>query len=341
MDGLLDVLRDGLVRCDAVGRRLGVGVSGGADSVALLLGLCEVRETFDLELVVLHLDHRLRSTSTADAGWVESLANDLETECRIGVVDVRRLASERNVGFEEAARDARYAFFADAAEVEHCDGVAVAHTADDQAETVLHHLLRGTGLPGLRGMPLTRPLANGVPLVRPLLKATRSQVERYLAERGRSHLEDETNASSEFTRNRIRTELLPLLERDFNPNVRAALRRLAWQAAEVTEIVDEQAAALLHAAIRQSNDDESSATAEGRDGHEVVRIGIAPFATASDHLVRAAFVELWRRRNWPRRGMGFVDWQRLVDIIREGGAASLHGGIDARRRNEQIVLRRT
>jgi tRNA(Ile)-lysidine synthase len=312
-----------------------VAVSGGADSVALLRGLSALAGgEAGVEPVVAHLDHGLRAESAADAEWVVALAEGLGLDSVLWKTDVARTAAEKGLGIEEAARRVRYDFLAAAADSRRCTAVAVAHTADDQVETVLHHVVRGTGLSGLRGMPRERPLVHSVRpdlrtrLVRPLLGVARAEIEAYLAALGQPFLVDATNRDPAFTRNRIRSELLPLLEESFNPRVREALLRLASQASEAVAVVDGLAATLLDAALVES---ESPGT---------VRLDVAAFASAPEHVARAALVELWRRRDWPRQGMGASDWQRLLEVIRDGGAVMLAGGIEGRRRGNVLVVRR-
>lgn len=316
----LDVLRCRLDRL-ACGGRILLAVSGGADSVALLRGTVEVAEAGRVEPVVAHLDHGLREESADDAACVRALAGSLGLECHVERRDVAALAEERGTGLEETARDVRYEFLRATAEHTGCEAVALAHTADDQAETVLHHVLRGTGLAGLRGMPRERPLGDRWRIVRPLLDVTRAEVEAYLGEIGQDFREDGSNADERFTRNRLRSRLLPLLETEFNPNVRTALLRLAKQADDASAVVDELATAWLRCTVVAESDEKVTLDLSG-DTLEV-----------HDHVLRTAFVALWRRRGWRRQRMGFADWQRLVDVARAGGAVSLPGGVTGRRRS--------
>ena len=213
-----------------------VAVSGGADSVALLRGLADV---FAGRLVVAHFDHGLRgSESEADAAFVRELAAQLRLTC---VVERwhRQPANEKNL--EAAARSARYTWLAKVARNEKLRVVATGHTASDQAETVLFHLLRGTGLTGLRGIARRRKLDGNLELIRPLLDAGRSDVERYLKALDQRWRDDSSNVNRRFARNRIRHDLLPLLARDFNPRVAQALARLgreaqSWRRAQLSGI---------------------------------------------------------------------------------------------------------
>jgi tRNA(Ile)-lysidine synthase len=202
-------------------RQIGVAVSGGADSVCLLHVLVELAPRWDLSLAVLHLDHRLRGEeSRADAVFVLGMA------CRLGLPVMAREANLAGGNVEGAARQARLEFFREAIASGAVERVAVGHTRSDQAETVLFRLLRGSGTPGLAGVRPVR--SDGI--VRPLIEVERGEVEAHLREREIPWREDSTNSSRQFTRNRIRHELLPQLAREWNPEIAAALARTAEQA---------------------------------------------------------------------------------------------------------------
>jgi tRNA(Ile)-lysidine synthase len=229
-----------------------VGVSGGADSIALLHGLRALGRDHDhpLRLHVAHLHHGIRGADAdADAAFVESLAADLGLPCIRDHVDIPKLHAREPGSREELARRERYRFFERAAARCGADHIAVGHHADDQAETVLHRIVRGTGLRGLAGMAPVRTLrgVEGCRLVRPLLCVTRKEILAYLESGGMAYRTDATNADRDLTRNRIRGELLPELARDYNPRVRAALVRLAEQAGGAYAFIDATAIKTLAA----------------------------------------------------------------------------------------------
>lgn len=189
-----------------------VGVSGGADSVALLHLLAE--QGFR-ELVVCHLDHGLRGEESAgDAEFVEKLAAELGFPCEIGRADVPQLMAQRGESMETAARNARHAFFAECAEKFHCPRILLAHHADDQAETVLWNLLRGSrGLKGMREVQrFTTESGAELEFIRPLLLIHHSELVAWLNLRGKCWREDASNAEALVTRNRLRHEVMPLLD---------------------------------------------------------------------------------------------------------------------------------
>jgi tRNA(Ile)-lysidine synthase len=212
------------------GERVGVAVSGGADSVALLRGLLELRADFGIVLSVVHLHHGIRGEEAdADAQFVTDLAKGFDLPLHLEHADVPAHQRTRKLSLETAARNLRYVFFRRLLESDACDKIATAHTLDDQAETVLLRLLRGTGTRGLAAIP---PFRNATPelaarIVRPMLGITRSEIEAYLHSLNEPWREDSTNADPKHLRNRVRHQLLPLLEREYNPALRHALVNLA------------------------------------------------------------------------------------------------------------------
>lgn len=284
-----------------------VGVSGGADSVALLRGLAALNLARPGRLTAAHLNHQLRgAASTADREFVEGLCKRLGIDCHTGLWQAKdspagSSSGRQPDGVEAAARSARYEFLQSTAERLGFRYVATAHTADDQAETVLHHVVRGTGLAGLAGMSRARPLGEAVTLIRPMLAFRRSDVIEYLDALGQTYCEDETNRDPTFTRNRIRHELLPMIARDCNPRVIDSLVRLSAQAAEAQAVIDGFVANLSAQSIK-------------RREPGVVEIALAPLAAVPRHLVRELLRTAWREQNWPLQAMGFDEWELLASM---------------------------
>jgi tRNA(Ile)-lysidine synthase len=209
------------------GDRVAVAVSGGADSVALLCVLLELRSELGIVLAVAHFNHQLRGdASDADEQFVSGLARDHDLQFFAGRADVREYATANKRSIEHAARCLRYQWLMKVACEQRFEAVATAHTRDDQAETVLMKFFRGAGTRGLAGIHALL-VRDGARIVRPLLETSRAEVERYLASRNQPWREDESNLDHRLVRNRIRHELLPLLERDYNPNLRELLNESA------------------------------------------------------------------------------------------------------------------
>ena len=210
------------------GDRIGLGVSGGADSVAMLRIFAELRTRLGIAVHVLHFHHQLRGTEAdEDERFVKALAQEFQLDFESGRADVAGEARLHGWNVEDAARRLRYQFFSSVAEARSLNRVAVAHTANDQAETVLLHLLRGTGLTGLAGIYPAAGL-----IVRPLLEFRREELREFLSNLKQSWREDASNQDTSRMRARIRHQLIPLLLRDFDPAAVTRLSRLAKHALE-------------------------------------------------------------------------------------------------------------
>lgn len=341
MHVLLEKLAAEIKQHRLTGRRLLLAVSGGADSVALLRGCLALRSPAvpkkpgfcdrpeqTLDLHVAHLNHQLRGdASRADAEWVRATCEVLSVPVTIGEIDVAAEARQTGIGIEEAARAARYRFLKETARRYGYTEIAVAHTADDQVETIFHHILRGTGLTGLRGMPAARELGDGLQLVRPLLTVSRVEVLDYLASLAQEYRDDASNADETYTRNKIRRQLLPQLTAEYNPHLRGALLRLGQQAAEVQQTISTLAGELLNEALDHCSPDECTLHWKRLLGHP-------------KHIVREAFSQLWRKQGWPRQKMDFDHWDRLVETAWHGRATTLPGNIAAHREGLLVLLRR-
>jgi tRNA(Ile)-lysidine synthase len=282
-----------------------VAVSGGPDSVALLRALAASKNRGGRpgRIVVGHFNHRLRPQADDDAIFVTALAKRLSLPLELGEADVATLAADRGDGIEAAARDARYAFLRQVAEFKGARYVVTGHTADDQVETVLFNVLRGTGLAGLAGIPRVRQLGPAVTLIRPLLAVRRCEVVAYLQDIEQEFCVDPSNASAEFTRNRLRQELLPQLRREFNPDIDGAIGRLAQLAGDAQRVIEKLAEELL---------DRCVSCAGSTTNNDGCIVNTPPLATADRHLVREMFVMLWRRLDWPSQSMGFAEWDLLA-----------------------------
>src|SRR5689334_23247651 len=242
-----------------------VAVSGGADSTALLLAIAELKAHHKLYtgVVVAHLDHHLRKSSSKDAKWVADLAAKLGFRSVIGRAKVLDDAAETNDNLEQAARKARYAFLERTAKRVSANYILTGHTMDDQAETVLMRLMRGSASPGLGGMEALRPLAknSSIKLVRPLLWARRVETEAYCRLRKTEFLSDEMNDDLSFVRVKVRKQLLPLMQ-SFNNRIVEAISRTATQLREDGAVlVNDSDALLQRAAVSNEGDGETKTPA--------------------------------------------------------------------------------
>jgi tRNA(Ile)-lysidine synthase len=285
-----------------------VGVSGGADSVCLLHVLAKWRKRLGIKLHIAHLNHQLRGAeSEADAEYVSNLAGSLGIPITVDRQDVAAYRIKRNCSIEEAARELRYAFLGRVAREVGAHRIAIGHTKDDQVETILMHILRGTGITGLCGLAPCLPLAydsegmslpasspslpasppslrakrSNLLVIRPLLDITREETASYCQEHQLEPRIDSSNLSPSFFRNRLRLHLLPLL-RQYNPSIDQALLRLADIAKEDNAFIEQQASGLWDKVARQENN------AIYLDKKQVAGLPIA----LQRHLLRAALTQL-------------------------------------------------
>jgi tRNA(Ile)-lysidine synthase len=307
-----------------------VGVSGGPDSLALLHLLDSSWAPGPKQIVAAHLNHGLREAADREAEFVAQECSARGLPYRVERVDVAGLAREEGQSLEEAGRTARYRFLAKVARQHGAHCVAVGHTADDQAETVLMHFVRGTGLAGLRGMlPVTGlPDAPEYLLVRPLLSVTRREVERYCREHELSPLYDPSNEDLSFFRNRLRHELLPLLEQ-YNPQIKERLRHTATVVAADYE--------LLQTLRREAWEDVLMAS-----GDDWLRVDLQAWRALPLSLRRSTLRHaVWALRS-SLRDVAFKPIElarRVADQGEVGAQASLPGGLELVLEYEAWILK--
>jgi len=311
------------------GDRVGVAVSGGADSVALLLLLEELREKLGVVLSVVHLNHKLRGkASDADEEFVAKLAAKQGLEFHAASVRVAKIAKKERANLEDASRRARYDYFRSLVDSGTLRRIAVAHTADDQAETVLAHILRGTGLTGLGGI---HPVAG--PIIRPLLKIRRAELRVYLRAKKQKWREDATNRDTTRTRARIRRKLLPLLEKQFQPAIVEHLSTLADLAREDESFFEEVVAKRATQLVLNDS-----------DGLRIAATDLLkPWTSAeeahalSKRLVRHIFKSLKPRSG--QLGAGHV--KAVLELARHGQSGAslfLPGGVEVRKERDALVF---
>ena len=367
LDRVLETIRrhDLLPRLESASQPLEpvvVGVSGGPDSVALACALHGFASQRKLAVapVVAHLHHGLREAGAdTDQVFVENLAARLGLPCEVGRADTRAEAETQGVGIEEAARNARRAFLADVAQRRGAKKVALAHHASDRVETVLFHILRGTGIEGLATLRPRAPLMpeEGIEIVRPLIDVSRTQVLAFLEATGRDWREDETNTSHAYTRNRLRHELLPALREGFNPKVDEALVRLSDQATAASDVLTDVLDDVWRQIVRETpgspepdaSEPDASEPDAGASGH-VPHLGPRTLVIDADDFeplrpwLQGAIV----RRAVERLGGGLkhMSAERTREVVAAllsktvAGPVDLPGGLVAERRRRVIRIGR-
>ena len=296
------------------GMRVLAAVSGGADSVCLLVTLAGYRSQIDFSLSVVHVEHGLRGEeSLEDAQYVRKLCEALKVPFYLESVDAKRVAKERHLSVEEAARSLRYEAFYKVARKLQADRIAVAHNENDQAETVLLQLLRGTGPQGLTGIP---PVRGNI--VRPLLDTPRRDIERYIAEHELAYVTDETNGDTAYARNRLRLEIWPELE-GINP-------RAAEHIACTADILRRENAYLDALAAERLR-----STGTGVDCEALL---------AAPEALRPRMLRLLLDRlPTGRKDLGAVHLAALEQLAAGEGALSLPEGVEAVCRGGVLTLR--
>jgi tRNA(Ile)-lysidine synthase len=347
---LQDVIRrSGLIR---EGDRVGVAVSGGADSVALLLLLIAIQKKLGITLCVLHFNHKLRGRAAdSDEKFVSTLAHKYKLPFHSAAAAVKSIAKNDRANLEATARRLRYAFFSECASAHHLDKIAVAHTADDQAETVLAHILRGSGLAGLGGI---HPRVEKI--VRPLLSVSRADLRLYLKAHKRSWREDATNCDTTKMRARIRKKLIPLLQKEFQPRVVEHLASLSSHAREddalLNDLADERLRVSLEiipggARIRIAEllpgnvQEEVFARIEDRSPEQAASTGL------SGRLVRLLVSRIKRahagnaKNNSAVGEFSALHVRQVLELARHGKTGSslpLPGNIEVRRHRDALVF---
>ena len=244
------------------GDRILVALSGGPDSVMLLSVLMSIKDEYDLTIEAFHLNHQLRKNAADDEKFAMDLCNEYGIYCTTMIADIQQIADKKSCSVEQAGRDERYRLLDLTLQKRNLNKIATAHHADDQIETMIMRMIRGTGIAGLSGIPIRRD-----EIIRPLLFLTKEEINRYLKEYGLSFVIDETNKEDSFFRNRVRNHIVPLLEKE-NPNIHESFQRLAQIAQNAHRFIEVSANEIPiglideQAVIRYSDISESEVTVQ-------------------------------------------------------------------------------
>ncbi|MDR2757072.1 MAG: tRNA lysidine(34) synthetase TilS [Planctomycetaceae bacterium] len=305
-----------------------VAVSGGADSMSLLHFLAQY-ESHPKRLAAAHVNHCLRGEeSDADADFVRHSVAGYGLQYFEHRIAPEEWNTNKYGSLEAAARKIRYDFLTRTAEHIGFRYVATAHSADDQTETVLHRMIRGTGISGLAGITKMRQLNPAVTLIRPLLNIRRYDIIAYLEKLGKPFRTDSTNSKNHFTRNRIRNLLLPILRKEFNPKVDDAIERFAYLAAENAEVLDELIDEIFEKAILQQTPNEIILDSSKLQSYQI-------------STLREFFVRLWKRKGWSMRHLGFEQWELFVAFFCSAtGRYEMRGSVIAEHNGKHFILRR-
>ena len=279
-----------------------VAVSGGPDSVCLLrvLAAIEKLKSPAASLIVAHVNHQIRGAdSDADEQFVKELATELKLDFRVQRID--SLCGSGPGPSEESLRDRRYAALVKIAHDTGARYIATGHTRDDQIETILFRLFRGTGLKGLSGIPPLRLIEETISIVRPLIGTNREQIEACLAELKQSSRVDDSNLDEKYTRNFLRHGLLPEAQKHFGNTIGEAIVRLGVQAHEAQSFINQHASELAGCVLSQNPDR--------------VEINLELLTQQPTILVRQFLCQIWDEQNWSQQSMTYQWWQQICDTI--------------------------
>lgn len=318
-----------------------VAVSGGADSVALLHALAKLKNvagnsTQQPSLVVAHVDHGVRGpASAADADFVRAEAESLSLPFYLGQGSAQTDAQphSQTAPSESSLRELRYKCLREAAQLHGARYLVTGHTLDDQIETVLFRIFRGTGLRGLNGIPTFRKLGDQLTLVRPMLSVSRAETHAYLQKIGRPHRLDASNEDSHYTRNFLRNELLPLARKKF-PDIDRAILRLTEAAQDHQQAMPQ----LITAAS------ESISTIEKESVVAELHVDCESISIFPDSVIVDALIEHWDRVGWSRGDINRAAWNQAAQLIRSDDSQTrvinLPGNVRAERTDAEVRFTR-
>jgi len=305
------------------GNKIIVGVSGGPDSVCLLKVLLEIKDEFKLTLIAVHVNHGLRGPEADhDQSYVEELCNSWGIPVNTYFVDIKALSKKMGVSEEEAGRDARYRIFNRVLKNTGSNCIAVAHNRDDQAETVMLNILRGSGLDGLCGMAMKQG-----EIIRPLLNISRKQIIEYLESNKIRYCTDSSNKSYEYTRNRVRNELFPEIKRLFDIDPVNQLYRLSNLVNEDRDILEQVARNSFDAIVLSDEDD--------------VVLSATGLRSLSNAIVKRIIRMAWEKINKSRKNLESVHVDQIITLCqnnRTGKKVKLKNGIEVLLSYDRLIF---
>ena len=232
------------------GDKIVLGVSGGPDSITMLDILRQLREELEFEIVVAHINHMIREEAIEDEKYVQEYCKKNNIECYIKRIDVEKIANTKKIGTEEAGRKVRYEFFEEILQKTCSNKIGIAHNKNDKIETIIMHILRGSGISGLKGIEPKRDNK----YIRPLIECERSEIEQYCEENKLEPRIDKTNFENEYTRNKIRNIVIPYIKKEFNPNIIETMNRLSELITEEDNYLEKETQKIYNKILLEKND---------------------------------------------------------------------------------------
>lgn len=274
-----------------------VAVSGGPDSMSLLNVLIKLKQKMNITLVVAHVNHMIRAVADSETEYVKKFCHDNGIDCFVKKVDVVKLAEQQKISTEEAGRNIRYDFFEEVFEKINANKIAIAHNKNDNAETVLMNIMRGSGVTGLKGIEPVR--ANK--FIRPLIECDRKSIEQYCINQNLNPKFDESNKENIYTRNKVRNLLIPYIEKEFNPNIIESINRLSNIATQENEYIDrivkKECANIIISKTKQE-----------------VKLDLKKFNALDDFIKSKAFLEYVRELFGTTKGIEKIHIQDIIKM---------------------------
>ncbi|NQS99539.1 MAG: tRNA lysidine(34) synthetase TilS [Candidatus Omnitrophica bacterium] len=308
--------------------RVIVALSGGPDSVALLYVLARLKKDWRLHLHIAHLNHLLRKNEAEeDSKFVLSLAKKLDYPISCESINVKDFAKRKKLSIEEAARKLRYDFLVKTAKENGANKIALGHNWNDQAETVLMRFLRGSGISGLRGMPAKRELS-GCLIIRPLIEIKREQIMNFLKAKKISYRIDSSNLENSFLRNKTRNSLIPLLEKEFNPNIKQRLVSFAENVSCDSDFLQSEG-------IRRFK-----AVRIGASQTEIA-LNAGKLSSLHEALQKLVCRMAIKQLKGDLRRIDYRHWKELDELVKQrptNSVVDLPGGVSAIKKRERVVF---
>ncbi|NMA67449.1 MAG: tRNA lysidine(34) synthetase TilS [Clostridiaceae bacterium] len=320
-DNFIRIIRNDILRNNLFQKGSGIviGVSGGADSVCLLKVLKDLQAEFDLKLTAVHLNHNLRGKEAdEDQAFVQELCSKWNIDLKIFNKDVNELAKEKKISVEEAGRIARYSLFNKVLKDCKAQYIAVAHQKEDQAETIMLNILRGTGLDGLCGMGIKQ--GN---IIRPLLNVSRKQIEEYLEKNNVPFCIDSTNLDSDYTRNRVRNELFPIIQNMFGADPVSQLVKISAVVQNERDFLEAEAMAAYNKVISKDFSKDS----------ELINISLEKFNSFPLAIKKRIIRIAWEKINKDRKNLEYIHVEQVLNLCENrttGKKVELPRGIEVK-----------
>lgn len=290
--------------------RIVIGVSGGPDSICLLNILNKLKEQLEFEIVVAHVNHMIREEADEETEYVEKMCKSMGIKCYIKKINVIEKANNEKIGTEEAGRNARYDFFEEVLKQTNSNKIATAHNANDNAETVLMNIFRGTGISGLKGIEAIRDNK----FIRPLIECERIEIEKYCDDNKLNPKIDKSNFENIYTRNKVRNVVIPQLKKEFNPNIINAINKLSDLATQEESFIQAYIEKIMYEklVIEQNKDNLNDLKIE--NNQQSIIIDLKQFNNLEEFLKSRVIIEIIKMLTGSTQGIEKINVEEIINL---------------------------